>query len=237
MCGRSSSTRSVSASTVRAAAGSASARWARVSSSPTWTVSHGRPWSSSGRSRCARASSARASAGRASWSATRADATCADRARRVVGEARRVDQGLRRRRMSPASSHAPCCAARSASSASASEDLLHSAERLAPLDRRDEVIPGAGRSRRRAHVRRRGPSRAVGTHALSGGELIQRAIRRRPAPARRRLASCAPGAPRPRARCVALPSESGTPEHAPSAIASHVRPPPAVPSRTRTHAP
>ena len=35
MCGRSSSTCSVSASTVRAALASASARWARVSSSPT----------------------------------------------------------------------------------------------------------------------------------------------------------------------------------------------------------
>ena len=53
MCGRRSSTRSVSSMVARAAPGSANVRWARVSSSATWIVSHGSPWSSSGRRRCA----------------------------------------------------------------------------------------------------------------------------------------------------------------------------------------
>ncbi len=176
MCGRSSSTRSVSVRIVRAAPGSASARWARVSSSPTWMVSQGRPWSRSGRRRCARVSAARASSMSRLVKCDARRRHVRERACRVVTEAlppRRAPAPPVRVR--PASRQAPCFAARSASCACAR--MTTSAARLAsPASTpsvRSSVALSVAPSSACAVPRR---TSAAGLHPLCRGELIERQI-------------------------------------------------------------
>ena len=150
-----------------------------------------------------------------------------ERARRVVAEARLLDERLCRPRMSPASAQAPCSAARSASSACASEDLF--ALRRAPPRSMVAVevvlarsVSPSSAAQRRGEERGRDSTRSPGRAGRAPG-------RRRRAPARPRLASCAPAGWRPKARWWRCRPRAGS-EAAPSASASHARRPRVVPS-------
>ena len=192
-----------------------------MSSSPTWTVTQGRPWSSIGRRRWARASAARASSVPRLVERDARRRHMHERARRVVAEARLLDERLCRPRvLARASSQAPCFAARSASCACARKTSSTVPSAPAPARSLPRGRPLRDRLRRAARAQRLGRA-ARSASRRSPGELLQRQTRRRRAPARRRSASCAPAASATQGSIVALPSESGIAEVAPSARASH----------------
>ena len=125
------------ARTVRAAAGSASARWARVSSSPTWI---GQPGNAVVEQRPQPVRAGERRAGVVVPALVQGDARgrhVRDRAGRVVAEARLLDERLRRaaRGARPRPTR-PRLAARSASCAWASEDLVGGAGGQPGLDGR-----------------------------------------------------------------------------------------------------
>ena len=236
MCGRSSSTRSVSVRIVRAAPASASARWARASSSPTWTVSQGRPWSSSGRRRCARVSAARASSGLASWSATRAVATCAIALARVVAQARLLDERLRRTCALPCLAPGSLLGGEERELCLRRDDDVHGADGQPLLDGRREVLRRAIESRRAARGRcREREARPASTH--SRGRAASAPDRRRRAPARHRRASCTPAAWRPRARSWRCHPRAGSSRLPRRRDASHRSASAGRPVSARTQAP
>ena len=183
--------------------------------------SHGMPWSSSGRSRWARGERGAGVVLSAPRGARPAPSPRARSRSSSSRRARLVDDRLCRpralRRLVPGAplrgEERELCLRQ--------VDLLDGADGLADLDRPPSgpaVARSVAPSSACATPR---PRSAVGTHWLVRGQLVQRQL----GVGQRLLdtagASCAPAGSRPTGSIVALPSESGIAEVAPSASASH----------------
>ena len=158
-----------------------------------------------------------------------------DRARRVVAEARLVDEAWAARARAPASPQAPSSAARSASCAVPGRRRRRRPG-PAPSRRRPRGRPSHDRSRRAALA----PPRERGARPGSSrfpARADPAPDRRRRAPARHRRASCAPAESRPRARSWRCHRRAGSLEVAPSARASHRSASAGRPVNARTQAP
>ena len=199
MSGRSSSTSSASLRVVRAAPASPSARWTRVSSSPTCD---GYPWNAVVEHRPQAVGTCQRRADILRPRLVERD-TCRrdvhDRARRVVAEARLFDERFCRPCALPCLGPGSFLGREERELRLCQEDLFEAAEGQPPLDGCQERPPLRDRSHRAGRAQRLGRGvRSGSRNCPARADPAPR--RRRRAPARHRSASCARAASRPTAR-------------------------------------